>query len=352
MVNKTLVALFIMVSFGLSLIISVPILTLSIQLSTYDVIDFTDDSSIYNPTNASPVEKLNVYVEYGDIEIKYVSPLVNYFAKIKVNIEMSGLHLSGKNSSDYFDITWQDTGPTPSFTLEFKSGINKNETLSLIKNISVIVNLRADIIFDVMVIVLKGNVDVFIPYMASIDHFLINITQGNVFYDFNHCIIDGNITGIVNTGNIDLKTFNAKCTKNCNWNFTIENGDIFLNIRQFMDLGANITGLAEINNGYVYFYYEDDNPYVGAIFKIPFWSYLPFYDLNNVPSCLYSGLETCPLEGFEYQGPFDRPDEEGIIEFTSDDLLANNVNSFYDITFEIYQGSFNFDLTSFPDLED
>ena len=93
MANKSILVVFLIVFLGISLIVTIPIFTISIQLSTYDVIEITDNSFIYAPANSSPIEKLNIYAELGDIEIKYVSPLVVYYAMIEVNIEMSGKNL-------------------------------------------------------------------------------------------------------------------------------------------------------------------------------------------------------------------------------------------------------------------
>ena len=122
--NKSIIPIFIIVFVGISFLFTIPILTLSVGLSTYDIIAETDDSFIYAPINSSPVEKLNIYAEYGNIEIKYVSPLVDYCAMIEVHIEMSGNNLAGKNYRDFFKVGWDDTSPSPTFTMESQPEIH------------------------------------------------------------------------------------------------------------------------------------------------------------------------------------------------------------------------------------
>ena len=268
MANKSILVVFLIVFLGISLIVTIPIFTISIQLSTYDVIEITDNSFIYAPANSSPIEKLNIYAELGDIEIKYVSPIVNYFAMIEVKIKMSGNNLAGKDYKDIFEVDWDDSSPSPSFKIELKSDVDQLEVLSLIKNVTIVVNLRADIIYDITATVIRGNVDLIVPFGVTCKNMEINIsTKGNILFDVANCFIGGNITGIINEGNIELKTYNVEYTRNSMWTLITELGDITIDIVQYKDLGANITGNATIfTEGNLYLYYKDNKPSVGARF--------------------------------------------------------------------------------------
>ncbi|KKL62596.1 hypothetical protein LCGC14_2183630 [marine sediment metagenome] len=344
MANKNILVVFLIAFLGISLIVTIPIFTLSSQLSTYDVMDETDDSFIYAPSNSSPIEKLNIYAERGDVEIKYVSPLVNYFAKIIVIIAMSGEGIAGKSYLDYFSVDWENTSTITTFSMELKSELEQMEVLSLIKNIIIIAYLRADIVFDITVTVIEGNIDLNVPFGVIINNIKLNINTGNIFYDFNYCIIEGNITGIVNEGNIGLKTYNAKYTQKSNWNFTLDAGDLTINISQNRDLGANISGTAKINEGNVLVLYEDNSPNIGARFEIPFGNHTDI----DFPQCLYYPGATgwCSnVVGFHYNDPGLDLDL-GTVILTSLDLLENRVKNYYDLRFEIFQGSFTMDLTN------
>ena len=344
MAKKNILAVFLIVFLSLSLIVSIPIFTLSIQLSTYEVIAETDDSFIYAPSNSSPVEKLNIYAEYGNIEIKYVSPLVDYYAMIEVNIEMSGKNLAGKNYKDFFEANLDITNSSPSFIMEFNSNIDKLAVLPIIKNLTILVNLRRGIIFDLTITIEEGDVALIVPFGVTTNNIKFNITTGNIFYDFNYCTIEGNITGIVNEGNIELKTYNAKYARNSNWNFRLDTGNLTINISQNRDLGANITGTAKINEGNVLFLYEDNSPNIGVRFEIPFGNHTDI----DFPQCLYypGASGWCSnVVGFHYNDPGLDLDL-GTVILTSLDLLENRVKNYYDLRFEIFQGSFTMDLTN------
>jgi len=349
MANKSILVAFLIAFLGISLIVIIPFFTLSIQLSTYDVLEETDDSFVYAPTNSSPVEKLNIYAERGDIEIRYISPLVNYFAMIEVNIKMSGNNLAGKSYTDFFNIEWDSTSPSPSFIMEFKSNVDKITVLPLIKNLTILVNLRSGIIFDLNITLEEGDVDLLVPFRVPINNVVVDITKGNIFYDFKHCTIGGNITGRVNDGNIDLKTFNSRYTRNNNWNFTIETGDINLNMthnKDSIDLGANITSITTLNDGSALFIYEDNSANIGARFEIPFGNQTP---RTFFPDCLRGPLQNCFLDGFHYNEPV-LPEPgfpaEGDIIFTSFDLFNKQVMNYYDFLFIIDEGDFYMILTS------
>ena len=218
MTIKSVIAVFLVILVGLSLFISIPILTLSSRLSNYTTIDELLAFE-YDPANSSPIEKLNLNVDVGDVEIRYVNPPVDYFAKIVVLIEMISASPAEKSYSDFFDIDWQDDTSPVNFSIEFKSDVDKSKVLSLIKNVTIVVNLRADIIFDILTTVKEGNVHINIPYGVSVNNLVINTTKGDILFDLTNCIIEGNITGIAQNGKIIFNSYELEYAQNCVWLF-------------------------------------------------------------------------------------------------------------------------------------
>jgi len=102
--KKGFIAIIGIIFISTSLMITLPILTLSSNLRGYG--RFNETLTIkHDPINQSTIQKLNLNVDVGNIEITYANPLVDYVAKIEVNIKMSGLLLNKKLYSDYFVIT-------------------------------------------------------------------------------------------------------------------------------------------------------------------------------------------------------------------------------------------------------
>jgi hypothetical protein len=248
----------------------IPIIFFIEHLSTYDAINESLTYE-YAPSSLSPTETLILNANVGHIEINYITPPVNYHVKINVNIEMSGSKLASKNYSDYFRIGWQNTSSFPNFNVELLSDDWLEPSMEFMNDISIVVSIRKDIVFDIITTVNKGDVEITVPYGVSINNLLVNVSKGDIFYNFNYCTLEGNITGIVNTGNIfynlihctiegnlngivkigeiELDTFNTKYTQNNSWVFTVDSGNFKIDINQYEDLGAIITGLVKINDG-------------------------------------------------------------------------------------------------------
>ncbi|MFX1502427.1 MAG: hypothetical protein ACFFDH_15810, partial [Promethearchaeota archaeon] len=106
MVKKSIIGSILLVIIGSTLIIGFPIALLSIELSTYATIDDSLSYPYYN-SNSSKIKTLNIYVEMGNIEVKY-TPLttlpIDYIVDIDVNLEMSGSILAGKSYEDFLNI--------------------------------------------------------------------------------------------------------------------------------------------------------------------------------------------------------------------------------------------------------
>ncbi|MFW9937195.1 MAG: hypothetical protein ACFFD5_06065 [Candidatus Thorarchaeota archaeon] len=344
MAKKHITLIFVIIVVSFSFIFSVPVLIISSHLSIYGVIN-ESFSLKYSLGTPDSIETLNLYVDVGNIEIKYIEPPFDYHVKTDLDIKMGGANVVQKSYLDYFIVLLENSSSSAvNFTFKIRPNLVRNEVLSLVNNITIIVSLRPDIAFDIITLVNDGNCKITVPFGVSIGNILTNISRGNLLYNFVYCTIGGNITGIVNKGNIELMAIDAKYNTTNNWNLTIETGNLDINVNQNRDLGGNITGLVEINNGMVFLFYNDNNPNIGAQFKVPYWNNWNANTLE-LPVCL-SITAPCLLEGFDRQPSALHEPWEGIIEFTSYDFLT--VNNSYEITFEIFKGRFDMDLTSFP----
>ncbi|MFX0043269.1 MAG: hypothetical protein ACFE8L_10175 [Candidatus Hodarchaeota archaeon] len=260
-----------MVIIGVSLIIFVPIQIISIRLSSYDTI-YESCSFIYQPSSPSPIEKLYINADEGNIEIRYMDPTVNYHMLIEVNIMLSGKNLAKKTYDDYLNISWSNSSSPVDFRLEIISDDWFNPSLWLIQDVIIIVKLKKDIAFDIITNLIEGHYEITVPWPVSIGNLLTNVSKGDILYNFEYCSIQGNITGITNIGDLELKSYNVKYTQNCNWKLTSTDGDMNIEIFQHEEMGANITGTAMIIDGNLDLLYNDNTVNIGAWFFFPLLS--------------------------------------------------------------------------------
>ncbi len=318
MANKSIVSTFVMVLISFSLIFSIPIVFLSNTLSTYDIINESLHFE-FTPDTPFSIEKIFLNVDVGIIEIRYIDPPVDYHVKIDVNIEMSGANLAGRNHSHYFDIDWQTSGSSANFTMKLLSDDWFDLSMWSMKNVSIVVTLRKDIVFDIIAKVNKGDLELTVPWGVSINDLVLNVTEGDIIYDFDHCGIEGNITCINSRGDIRLNATNVKYTRNSVWTLITELGNIEIDIVQYIDLGANVTGKILISTkGDLHFFYKDNKPSVGAIFIL-------------LRKMLTGGIPTVDLFGDNTIGlGFERsflPEGRGNV-YTSSDFPATNCYNF------------------------
>jgi hypothetical protein len=331
MLKKRFIGIILLVIIGCSLIIFVPIQIILIRLSSYSTIN-KSCRFIHQPSSPSSIEELNINSDVGNVEIRYIDPLVDYYVLIDVNIVLSGQNVAGRLYEDYLNITWNNSSSPINFNLEIISDDWFNPSLWLIKDVSIIVNLRKDIVFDIETNMIEGNYEITIPGAVSIGNILTNVSNGNILYDFEYgSTMQGNITGITNNGDLELKSYNMEITQNCNWLLNITGGNLNIEIYQYKEMGANITCTAIISTGVIDLFYHDNNPNIGAIFYFPLsWWYIPttqpgfestpldngfFYKSNDFPTNSNYNISFYHLGG---QGP-----PNHFIEIYSDENLGN-----------------------------
>ncbi|MFX1497317.1 MAG: hypothetical protein ACFFBH_07310 [Promethearchaeota archaeon] len=348
MAKKSIVGVVILVILWGSLMIIIPIQLLSFRSSLYDHIN-ESRSFIYEPSSPSSIEKLYIDADEGNIEIRYINPPVDYFVLIDVNIALIGENLVGKSFDDYLNISWNNSSSQINLKLKIISDDWFNPLYWLKKEISIVVNIRKDIVFDIITNLTKGNFEITIPYGVSFRDLLTNVSNGNILYNFEHCSIQGNIIGTINNGNLIFKSNDVQYAQNSSWDINTREGNIDIEVFQYRDIGANTTGIFKVNKGDIFIYYKDNSADIGAMLEIPYGG--EFMDKSGFPTCLLQvpGLICTLVDGFDFNR-IAQTTYEGIFYFTSDDLLANIVKYYYNIRFEILEGDFDMDLTSIPSL--
>jgi len=94
-----------------------------------------------------------------------------------------------------------------------------------------------------------------------------HISTGSLIMNFTSCIISGDITGDVSTGSIILNSYNMKYTKDCVWDIGTDTGSIDVQIKQYQEMEANITGTFQVSTGSIDIIYDDSLSSVGAEFS-------------------------------------------------------------------------------------
>ena len=265
MERKYKAILFIIYLFFVFTIIGIPTFILLAEFSNFSRID---ESLTFSYSSATPPLKseFNLNADIGLININYVSQPVDYIIKIDVNFEMAGPKLDGKSHLDFFNIDWENVSSPVNFTLELISDMLLDFSNLHEANIYINITLRADVIFDINASVIEGAIKLVAPLGITVKNLLFNVINGNIICDLYHCTVEGNISGIVNNGNITLKAYNNQYNHNCKLTFVNEVGYITIDIYQFAEMGANITGTVITKTGIISLIYNDYSPNIGAQF--------------------------------------------------------------------------------------
>jgi hypothetical protein len=246
-------------------IIGIPSFLIFAEFGNFNRIDKSLAYTYSSPT--PPIKKkLNLNLDVGTINIKYTTLPVDYLIRIDVEIEMAGPNLNGKSYIDFFNIGWENSTSPVNFTLELVSNMLEDFSTLHEVNININVKLRADSIFDINASTVNGKIEFTNLMGISISNLFLNVDRGNIVYEAKNCTIGGNITGIVNYGNITIKSHNNQYLQNSE--FTIRNlrGYILIDIYQYKEMGANITGTVITETGTIRLNYKDDSANIGARF--------------------------------------------------------------------------------------
>ena len=281
--KKRLIAIGLIIIIGYNLIIIIPIRLISTRLSSYSTIK-ESRCFIYKPSSPLSLEKLYINAEEGNVEIRYINPPTDYDILIDVYIELISKKLASISYENYLNISWSNSSSQADFRIEIISDDWFNPLLWLSKEINIVITLRKDIVFDITTDLIEGNYEISVPWSVTIGNILTNISNGNIFYEFVCSSIQGNITGITNNGNLELKSYNVEYPQNGNWLLISTNGDMNIKIYQKEEMGANITGTAMIIDGILDLSYKDNSANIGAIIFFPL--------LSGAPSLAQEGFYT------------------------------------------------------------
>ncbi|MBY8991719.1 MAG: hypothetical protein KGD58_13305 [Candidatus Lokiarchaeota archaeon] len=270
------------------------------------------DTYYYDPQlPPSGIEEVSFSSDIGGIVINYNTTPTNNYVKIDLDIKLKGAFVNGKSFSDFFrPIIWiNDSISTTTFSLEKKP--STWFLFPLIQKINISITLRTDIIYDISALTSTGSVEMNIAENVILNSTNLATSTGSVYvqaennsilfgdldlrvstgsinlfakgvnfsYGFKavtstgslnlnltNCIIGEDIKGKASTGGITLKSYNVQYDKNCVWDIETNTGSIDIEISQFIEMGADITGTIETSTGSIDLVYIDNQASVGASF--------------------------------------------------------------------------------------
>ncbi|MFW9901459.1 MAG: hypothetical protein ACFFDY_09230 [Candidatus Thorarchaeota archaeon] len=268
------------------------------------------DSYYYRPSIPSSIEKLNVISDIGQVNIKYNTTPTNYYAELDLDIKIVGGFVNGKNFSDFFHpIEWTNTSAIISFKLDAKA--NPVFILGLSHQITIDLTLRTDVIYDINAYCGTGGINMNIPENIVINNTSLSTSTGSVMLNsaenttfqgsldvststgkvsvyakhtnfsqglntgsstgslilnFSQCILGDNLIGTVSTGSVSLKSYNMNYMKDSVWYIHTSTGRVDIQIRQYIEMNASITGTIGSSTGSIDILYDDSLSTIGAEF--------------------------------------------------------------------------------------
>jgi len=264
------------------------------------------ESFIYDPNSPDLIEELTFNVDLGSLLFKYNTSPATSYAKIDVNIEISGLYMEGKTYQNFFtpSIEWWDNA-TATFNLQPIPDVWYNPSHWFKSyNISVVVTLRTDVVYDLTAVTDVGAINMHsvpdgvllngISFTSSTGAITLstlgnnefsekvrlesstgkvvfsatktNFTQGfsgltstgSLSLNFTNCLMGDDLIESSDTGSVTLKSYNMIYTKDIILNLESDTGSIDVELCQYITMGANVTGTWETNTGNIDVLYRDN----------------------------------------------------------------------------------------------
>jgi hypothetical protein len=268
------------------------------------------DSYYYKPGAPSPIEVLNFNSDIGQINIKYNTTPTEYYAQVELDIKIVGGFVAGKIYSDFFyPVEWDNISSIISFDLDAKS--NPAFIFGLSHGITIDVTLRTDVVYDIDAYSTTGAIDMDVPDNVVVDDTSIGTTTGSVvlnsaknttfqgvlgmstitgsvslfakdtnfthgltsstitgstILNFTRCIVSDNLIGTITTGSLTVNSYNMIYMKDCTWNLQTVTGSVDIQVFQYIEMNASITGTIGATTGSVDILYDDSLSSVGAQF--------------------------------------------------------------------------------------
>ncbi len=258
----------------------------------------------YEPVSPDAIEDLTINVDIGEIIFQYnTTPFASY-AQIDVSIEISGMFVEGKTYQNFFNpsIEWWDNS-TATFSLLTLPDIWFDPSHWFkTYNITVIVTLRTDLVFDITALASTGSIEMEVPEDVILDGLSLTSSTGSVklktlgdntftgslrletstgsiesyvsktnfssgfqaltstgslTLNFTNCIMGNDLIGTVSTGGVNFKSYNMLYSKDIDFNLDTSTGSIDVELYQYISMGANVTGTWETSTGSVDVIYRD-----------------------------------------------------------------------------------------------
>ncbi|MFX1380870.1 MAG: hypothetical protein ACFFBP_00380 [Promethearchaeota archaeon] len=265
----------------------------------------------YSPASPSPIEEILVYGDTAEINIQYNATPVEYYAKVDVDLYVSGLFVSGKKYENFFNpMSWENSSSASfSLTSIAWSWVDPTNWIKMMNNV-ITVTLRTDVVYDISASSTTGSVSLIASEKATINDLSLSCTTGGVnlyasdanitgeiscstttggvnlyatnanftgeiscttttggvLLNFTSCEFNDNIAGSTTTGGVTLNSYNAKYAQNINLNLGATTGGITMNILHYTEMGANVTGTLTTVTGGVTINYIDTVSNIGVRF--------------------------------------------------------------------------------------
>ncbi len=258
----------------------------------------------YEPISPDPIEDLTFNVDIGSLLFKYNTSPTTSYAKIDVNIEVTGLYMAGKTYLDFFhpNTEWWDNATTTFNLLTLPDVWFDPSYWFKSYNITVAVTLRTDVIYDLTALTSVGSIEMQVPddvildgtsLTSSTGSIIVNTAGNNEFQgifkletstgsinsysvatnfthgfqattstgsltlNYTNCLMSDNLIGSTSTGSVTFKSYNMLYTQDILLNLKTSTGSIDSDLYQYISMGANVTGTWETSTGSVNVDYID-----------------------------------------------------------------------------------------------
>jgi len=258
----------------------------------------------YEPSSPDSIEELTFNIDIGKILFTYNTTPTTSYAKIDVDIEVTGLYMEGKTYTDFFhpSTEWWDNA-TGTFNLQAlpDAWFNPSHWFKSY-NITIAVTLRTDVVYDITVLIAVGSIEMLVSdgvilngtsltsstgsiklttlgnnefqgkvklesSTGSVESsaaktnftrgFRALTSTGSLSLNYTNCLMGDNLIGTVSTGSVAFKSYNMVYTKHIILNLETSTGSIDAELYQYITMGANVTGSWETSTGSIDVHYRD-----------------------------------------------------------------------------------------------
>jgi hypothetical protein len=268
----------------------------------------------YTPEDTQDTVNFDAYASVSQIKIQYNTSNTDQAIKAEMRFQFRGPLVEGQSYTEYYKpIVWENATDNVRFSLESKPDSwsfptnwfgNRNSTLILtlrtdieynlnstadvgsitfigapnnrfnalnLKSTtgSINVNLKDNTIIqgDALFKATTGSIDLFASNTDFEQGLTAESTTGGINLNFTSCNFGGNIHGVLTTGSIDYKSYNAYYSKDIDLTLETTTGSVDMDIFQYNEMGANISSTITTSTGGISINYKDNSAEVGAYFE-------------------------------------------------------------------------------------